>query len=59
MISEFMYKPWEYALSHAANEAFLGDGDLCTPSITAPIAEKFESHLTEYLKDQVETKYWT
>ncbi|KNA12254.1 hypothetical protein SOVF_127620 [Spinacia oleracea] len=57
MISEFMYKPWEYALSHAANEAFLGDGDLCTPSITAPIAEKFESHLTEYLKDQISSYF--
>lgn len=53
MVSEFMYKPWEYALNHVARDAFDEDGDLCTPSITIPLAEKFESHLTGYLKDQV------
>lgn len=58
IVSEFMYKPWEYALSHAAKETFLEDGDLCTPSITAPLAEKIESHLIEYLKNQI-SSYFT
>ena len=53
IVSEFMYKPWEYALSHATKGTFLEDGDLCTPSITAPVAEKLESCLIEYLKNQV------
>ncbi|XP_074301915.1 DNA polymerase epsilon catalytic subunit A-like [Silene latifolia] len=52
-VSEFMYKPWEYALNQTTNESFLEDGDLCTPSITASVAEKFEARLNEYLRDQI------
>ncbi|KMT05520.1 hypothetical protein BVRB_7g176430 [Beta vulgaris subsp. vulgaris] len=57
MVSEFMYKPWEYALNHVASDAFDEDGDLCTPSITIPLAEKFESHMTGYLKDQISSYF--
>lgn len=53
MVSEFMYKPWEYALNHIADEAIFEDGDLSTPSISVPVAEKFESLLIEFVKDQV------
>ncbi|XP_057534123.1 DNA polymerase epsilon catalytic subunit A-like [Amaranthus tricolor] len=58
MVSEFMYKPWEYALNHIADEAIFEDGDLSTPSISVPVAEKFEALLIEFVKDQI-SSYFT
>ena len=53
IVSEFMYTPWKYAREQAANRASARNSDSCTPSITATAAEVFESHITEYLKEQV------
>ena len=53
IVSEFMYIPWKYAREQAAIRASVRDGNLCTPSITGAAAEAFESHMTEYLREQV------
>ena len=53
IVSEFMYIPWKYAQEQAASSAAARNGDSCTPSITGAAAEAFESHVTEYLKEQV------
>lgn len=53
IVSEFMYIPWKYAQEQAANRASAGDGELCTPSIPAAIAETFELQMTEELKKKI------
>ncbi|XP_057955577.1 DNA polymerase epsilon catalytic subunit A-like [Malania oleifera] len=58
IVSEFMYIPWKHAQEQQAIRASVNDGDLCTPSITASAAEKFESCITEYLKEQI-SSYFT
>ncbi|KAI9071851.1 hypothetical protein K1719_046191 [Acacia pycnantha] len=50
IVSQFMYIPWNYAQRQAAIPVSSQDGDSCTPSITIGAAEKFESHVTEYIK---------
>ncbi|KAL6341762.1 hypothetical protein AAG906_038006 [Vitis piasezkii] len=57
IVSEFMYTPWKYAREQAANRASARNGDSCTPSITAAAAEVFESHITEYLKEQISSYF--
>ncbi|GAB4856745.1 hypothetical protein Ancab_014659 [Ancistrocladus abbreviatus] len=58
IISEFIYMPWNYAQEQAEIRVTIGDGELCTPSITAAVAQKVESHLTEYLKNLI-SSYFT
>ncbi|KAH7561208.1 hypothetical protein JRO89_XS10G0191200 [Xanthoceras sorbifolium] len=53
VVSEFMYIPWKYAQKQAACRATLQDANSCTPSITVAAAETFESHLVEYLKEEI------
>ncbi|KAL6967066.1 DNA-directed DNA polymerase [Sarracenia purpurea var. burkii] len=57
IISEFMYIPWKYTREQAAIRTSMKDGDLCTPSITAADAETFESHMTEYLREQISSYF--
>ncbi|RVW54423.1 DNA polymerase epsilon catalytic subunit A [Vitis vinifera] len=57
IVSEFMYTPWKYAREQAANRASARNSDSCTPSITAAAAEVFESHITEYLKEQISSYF--
>ncbi|XP_028788442.1 DNA polymerase epsilon catalytic subunit A-like, partial [Neltuma alba] len=58
IVSQFMYIPWNYAQRQAAIPASSQSGDSCTPSITIGAAEKFESHVTEYIKGQI-SSYFT
>lgn len=53
IVSEFMYIPWKYAQEQAAKQASAVDGELCTPSIPAAIAETFELQMTQELKKKV------
>lgn len=53
IVSEFMYIPRKYAREHAALRASTSDGDLCTPSITAALAETFDLQMAEDLKKKV------
>lgn len=53
IVSEFIYIPWKYAREQTAIRASMRDGNLCTPSISGGAAESFESHMTEYLREQV------
>lgn len=48
-----MYNPWKHAQDQAAIRASLQIGNTCTPSITAAAAEALESHMTEYIREQV------
>ncbi|PSR89873.1 DNA polymerase epsilon catalytic subunit A like [Actinidia chinensis var. chinensis] len=57
IVSEFMYIPWKYAREQAAIRASVRDGNLCTPSITGAAAEAFESHMTEYLREQISSYF--
>lgn len=57
VVSEFLYIPWKFAQEQAANRAVLGDGDLCTPSITAAVAETFDLKMTEDLKKKVKWEF--
>ncbi|KAL3518505.1 hypothetical protein ACH5RR_021094 [Cinchona calisaya] len=57
IVSEFMYMPWKFAQEQAAKRAFLGDGDLCTPSITAAAAETFDLQMTEDLKKKIRSYF--
>ncbi|KAI7983738.1 DNA polymerase epsilon catalytic subunit A [Camellia lanceoleosa] len=57
IVSEFMYIPWKYAREQTAIRASLRDDNLCTPSITAAAAETFESHMTEYLREQISSYF--
>ncbi|GFZ17795.1 DNA polymerase epsilon catalytic subunit [Actinidia rufa] len=52
-----MYIPWKYAREQAAIRASVRDGNLCTPSITGAAAEAFESHMTEYLREQISSYF--
>lgn len=58
IVSEFLYNPWRHAQEQAAMRAFSQNGTTCTPSITGAAAEKFESLMTDYLKEQI-TSYFT
>ncbi|KAK9279688.1 hypothetical protein L1049_013368 [Liquidambar formosana] len=58
IVSEFMYIPWKFAQEQAVVRVSVQDGTTCTPSITAAAAEIFESHMTEYLKEQI-SSYFT
>lgn len=53
IVSEFLYIPWKYAQEQAANRALPGNGELCTPTIPAAIAESFELQMAEELKKKV------
>ena len=53
IVSELVYTPWKYAREQAASRASARNGDSSTPLITAAAAEVFESHITQYLKEQV------
>ncbi|KAM3201238.1 DNA polymerase epsilon catalytic subunit A [Capsicum annuum] len=57
IVSEFMYIPWKYAREHAALRASTSDGDLCTPSITAALAETFDLQMAEDLKKKIRTYF--
>lgn len=46
--------PWNHAQKLTANRASSDAGDLCTPSITVVTANNFESHMVEYLREQVQ-----
>lgn len=48
-----MYVPWKYAQEQATHRASTSDGDLCTPSITAALAETFDLQMVEDLKMKV------
>ncbi|GMH11122.1 hypothetical protein Nepgr_012963 [Nepenthes gracilis] len=52
IVSEYIYMPWTYA-QEQATRACTGDGYSSTPSITAAVAQKIESNLTDYLKEQI------
>ncbi|KAK9127695.1 hypothetical protein Syun_016492 [Stephania yunnanensis] len=58
IVSEFIYKPWEYAKKQASSSDCLVEGSLCTPSITTAAAAVIESKITEYLKEQI-SSYFT
>lgn len=53
IVSQFLYMPWDHAQKLAANRASSDAGDLCTPSITVAAANNFESHMMEYLTEQI------
>ncbi|CAI9105576.1 OLC1v1004524C1 [Oldenlandia corymbosa var. corymbosa] len=57
IVSEFMYIPWKFAQEQVAKRVCLGDGDLCTPSITAAVAETFEQQMTEDLKTKIRSYF--
>ncbi|KAK1431332.1 hypothetical protein QVD17_07789 [Tagetes erecta] len=56
-VSEFLYHPWKFAQDQASKRANVRDAESCTPSITAAAAETFQSCMTEYLKEQIETYF--
>lgn len=49
-----MYVPWKYSQEQATIRDASRDGNFCTPSITVNAAETFESHVTNFLKEQVD-----
>lgn len=53
IVSEFLYLPWKYLQSQVASFNINRDAATSTQSITVSTAETLESHVTEYLKDQV------
>ncbi|KAF7120543.1 hypothetical protein RHSIM_Rhsim13G0107600 [Rhododendron simsii] len=57
IVSEFIYIPWKYAREQTAIRASMRDGNLCTPSISGAAAESFESHMTEYLREQISSYF--
>ncbi|KAM3398943.1 DNA polymerase epsilon catalytic subunit A-like isoform X1 [Capsicum galapagoense] len=57
IVSEFMYIPWKYAQEHAALRASSSDGDFCTPSITAALAETFDLQMADDLKKKIRTYF--
>ncbi|KAJ8568462.1 hypothetical protein K7X08_027995 [Anisodus acutangulus] len=57
IVSEFMYVPWKYAQEQATHRASTSDGDLCTPSITAALAETFDLKMAEDLKKKIRTYF--
>ncbi|PHT35292.1 DNA polymerase epsilon catalytic subunit B [Capsicum baccatum] len=57
IVSEFMYIPWKYAQEHAALRASTSDGDFCTPSITAALAETFDLQMADDLKKKIRTYF--
>lgn len=57
IVSEFMYVPWKYAQEQATHRASTSDGDLCTPSITAALAETFDLQMVEDLKMKIRTYF--
>nr|GMD12608.1 DNA polymerase epsilon catalytic subunit A-like [Ipomoea batatas] len=57
IVSEFMYLPWRYSQEQAAERASAKNGDLCTPSITAALAETFDLQMAEYLKKKIQTHF--
>lgn len=57
IVSEFMYVPWKYAQEQATHRASSSSGDLCTPSITAALAETFDLQMAEDLKKKIQTYF--
>ncbi|CAN4107239.1 unnamed protein product [Withania somnifera] len=57
IVSEFMYVPWKYAQEQATHRASTSSGDLCTPSITAALAETFDLQMAEGLKKKIQTYF--
>ncbi|XP_049379283.1 DNA polymerase epsilon catalytic subunit A-like isoform X1 [Solanum stenotomum] len=57
IVSEFMYGPWKYAQEQATHRVSTSDGDLCTPSITAALAETFDLQMAEDLKKKIGTYF--
>ncbi|PWA95928.1 DNA polymerase epsilon catalytic subunit [Artemisia annua] len=57
IVSQFMYRPWKFALDQVRKRAKIRDDDSCTPSITAAAAEIFESSMTEYLSEQINSYF--
>ncbi|OIT28308.1 PREDICTED: DNA polymerase epsilon catalytic subunit A-like [Nicotiana attenuata] len=57
IVSEFMYIPWKFAQEQATHRASSSDGDLCTPSITAALAETFDLQMAENLKKKIRTYF--
>ncbi|CAH9070869.1 unnamed protein product [Cuscuta europaea] len=57
IVSEFMYIPWKYAQNQAAQRASTNNGDLCTPSITASLAETLDLQMAEDLKKKIQTHF--
>ncbi|XP_042956181.1 DNA polymerase epsilon catalytic subunit A-like [Carya illinoinensis] len=58
IVSQFLYIPWSYAQKQVAIRASLRDGNSCTPSVTVAANDTFESHMTEYLREQI-SSYFT
>jgi DNA polymerase epsilon subunit 1 len=54
IVSQFLYIPWNYAQKQSAVRTTLQDGSSCTPSITVAASETLESHMTDFLKAQVD-----
>eukprot|EP00268_Persea_americana_P026628 TRINITY_DN2608_c0_g1_i2.p1 TRINITY_DN2608_c0_g1~~TRINITY_DN2608_c0_g1_i2.p1 ORF type:complete len:2201 (+),score=389.42 TRINITY_DN2608_c0_g1_i2:181-6783(+) len=57
IVSKFMYVPWKYSQEQAAIRDASRDGNLCTPSITVNAAETFESRVTNFLKEQIDSYF--
>ncbi|XP_075078061.1 DNA polymerase epsilon catalytic subunit A [Nicotiana tabacum] len=57
IVSEFMYIPWKFAQEQATHRASSSIGDLCTPSITAALAETFDLQMAEDLKKKIRTYF--
>ncbi|KAK7271283.1 hypothetical protein RJT34_27054 [Clitoria ternatea] len=55
IVSQFMYVPWKYA--HKQVKASLQNTDSCTPSINIGAAEAFESEVTKYVKEQINSHF--
>lgn len=53
IVSQFLYVPWDYEQKQAAVRTSLQNDSNCTPSITVAAAETFESHMIDFLKEQV------
>ncbi|XP_009629449.1 DNA polymerase epsilon catalytic subunit A [Nicotiana tomentosiformis] len=57
IVSEFMFIPWKFAQEQATHRASSSIGDLCTPSITAALAETFDLQMAEDLKKKIRTYF--
>ncbi|XP_060169809.1 DNA polymerase epsilon catalytic subunit A-like isoform X1 [Lycium barbarum] len=57
IVSEFMYVPWKYAQEQATHRASTSDGDFCTPSIPAALAETFDLQMADDLKKKIRTYF--
>ncbi|KAJ8551982.1 hypothetical protein K7X08_028425 [Anisodus acutangulus] len=57
IVFEFMYVPWKYAQEQATHRESTSDGDLCTPSITAVLAETYDLKMAEDLKKKIRTYF--